>query len=126
MSEKASGSTVMLEFPLFLPELTGVRGPAATAKANRVLHMEHFMVQDIGDDVRRHTEVIELPVEHDLVQCRIETSELRSPYPSAPGQTRLRQGTFEVDSIQPIKERRQVMMLPRWTVVRSLRAVLPK
>jgi len=67
MSEKASGSTVVHELLLFLPELTGVRGPATAAKADGVLHMEHFMVQDVGDYVGRYAEVIELPIQNDLV-----------------------------------------------------------
>ena len=95
----------------FAPEFGGVRFAAAAREADRMLLVEHLVIQDVSDDVLRNSRSVELPVDDDLVQRRIEAAQLRAPRAAAPAEARARKRAPKVGVIQPVEERREIVML---------------
>jgi hypothetical protein len=75
-----------------------------------MFHVEHFVKQDICHNVFGHFLVIQLPVQHNLVERWVETAQLGSPDACAPSQTGAGKGTLEVMVVQSLKQRLQIMM----------------
>src|SRR5271156_1069647 len=82
--QKACGACVIRKRFFFTAELGGVRFSPAADKSDGMLHVQHFVIEDVRHDVIRDVLVIQLAIEHDLVQCRIETSQLSAPNTRAP------------------------------------------
>lgn len=72
--EEFHGGRVMRKAPLLATKCGGVRLTATAFKFRRVLLVEHFVVQDVGDDVARHVPVVEYAIDDNLIERRIEAS----------------------------------------------------
>ena len=123
--KEAHRALILCKTSFFVAKLRRMRLAPAAHEPHRVFQVEHFMVEDVPDNVLGNTRVVELPVDDDLVERRIETAKLGSPRSPAPAERRPGQGVLEILSVQPIKQGPEVMMRPRGTVVDPPRTVLP-
>jgi len=88
----------------------GVRLAPATSKAQRMLLVEHLVVQNIGHHVLGNVAAIQLSVDDNLAQRGIEAAELRTPDARAPSQARPRQGISKVAPVQSLEKNAQIVM----------------
>src|SRR6266446_1339352 len=108
MLQKFSCPGVMLE-PLFLgAKFRGMRLQPTRGGAQRMLYVEHFVIEDELDSVGRNVRAIEAAVHYDLVERRIETPELRAPGPCAPSQARSAQASTEILGVDLREHGREV------------------
>ena len=69
---------------------------------------------------------VELPVDHDLLQRRIEAAQLRAPDATAPAKSRLRQRVVKIARVQPLEQLVQIVMRSRRPMLHAPRAPLPQ
>jgi len=69
--------TLIVHKSLFcLAKLCGMRLSPAAHEPHRVFQMKHLVVQDVPHNIWGNSGVIELPVDDNLVERRIEAAEL--------------------------------------------------
>lgn len=102
-----------------------MRFSPAPGEAHGVLQVQHFVVQDIRDDVLGNTVAVELPVHHNLAERRIEAAELCAPDSCTPPQARPGKGIPKVPAVELGKDGAEVMIRARGAVLGSPRTPLP-
>jgi len=88
--------------------------------------MKHFMVENIRNDVFRHIGAVELAIDHDLLERRIETTKLRSPDAIAPTKRRFYEQICKIARIQSLEHRPEIVVPPGRTMLHASRAPLPQ
>jgi len=73
MRQEAHSAAVRCKLFFFFPKVAGVRSATAAFKPHGVFDVKHLMIKHIRNHVFRYTWLVKLPVQEDLVQCRIET-----------------------------------------------------
>ncbi len=121
MRQELHGGIVFGEALLFLAETDRMGLPAAVGKPDWMLHMKHFVVKDIADNIFRNTRSIETAIHNDLVECRIEAAQLCPPCPTTPGKARHHQGAVEILAVQATKQHKQVVVLASGLVLQPPR-----
>src|ERR1700751_4137742 len=89
-----------------------------------MLQMQHFMVENIRNDAFRHIRAVELAIDHDLLDRRIEPTKLCSPDAIAPTKRRFYEQIFKIARIQSLEHRPKIMVPARRTIVPATRAPL--
>src|SRR5438445_13900797 len=84
---------------------------SAASRAQRMLHMQHFVEEHVFNGVAGHAGPVQPPVHDDLVECRIEAAELRAPGPAAPAEPGAMQTSAEVVPVEASKHGRQIVNL---------------
>jgi len=72
--EEFRREVVIRESLFFRAKLRGMRFSPAAHEPHRMFLVQHLMVEDIGDYVWGNSDSIELAIDHDLVQRRIEAA----------------------------------------------------
>ncbi len=88
--------------------------------------MQHLVVHHIRHHKPRHVRPVQLSVNHNLLQRRIEASQLRPPRSRTPTQRRLWQRRLKISSVQLVEHRIQIVMRARRPVRCSSPALLPQ
>jgi hypothetical protein len=101
-----------------------MRFTAAAHESDRMLRVKHLVIQHVSDDAFRHGRLVELPVNQNLAERRIEASELCAPNSLAPPESGLRKAALEISRIDRLKERCKIVMRASWTMLRFPRALL--
>ena len=115
---------VVIGEALFLFAKFGRVGFAAAAgKFHRMLHVQHLVIEHIGDHAFRHARMIEPAVDQNLLERRIEAPKLSSPNAFAPAEARLRKSAIEILRIERRKKRFEIVMRARRTMFRAARAL---
>jgi len=120
--QEAHGAAVLAKQFFLFPKVVGMGSAAAALKSHGVLYVKHLMIKHIRNHIFGYAGMVELPVQDDLVQCRIETPELRAPYPLAPTKTWSGKRPGEISSIQFVEKRCEIMVLTGRAVLGSSRA----
>lgn len=102
--EEFHRALVVGEAFFFAAEFRGMRLAAAAREADRMLLVEHLVVKHVGHDVLGHAGAVELPVDDDLIQRRIEAAQLRPPGAAAPAEARSGKHTLEVVVVQSFEQ----------------------
>ena len=89
---------VVREFLLFFAELRGMGLAPAMRESHRMLQVQHLVVEHVGDHVFGNVCAVELAIDHDLIERRIEAAKLRSPDALAPSEARERQRILKIVS----------------------------
>ena len=114
--EEFHGAGVVAEALFFAAKLGGVGLAAAARETDRVLLVEHLVVKDVGDHVFRDAGAIELAIDDDLIESRIEAAQLRAPGAAAPADAREGKRTLEILLVQLFEERREIVVRARGLV----------
>ena len=85
----------------------------------------YVRVSDLLRDAPRHVFPVELAIDHDLLERRIEAAELRPPHAIAPAKSRLYQQIFKIASIQTLEHRFQIVVPSRGMMFNSSATPLP-
>ena len=78
----------MFEAFFFGAKFRGVGDEAAAGAAGGMLHVKHFMVEDVLDHRLRDPGAIHAAVEDDLIGARIVATKLAAPTAAAPADVR--------------------------------------
>ena len=109
MVQKLSRARIM-RVPLFLRAKFGrMRLQPTSRRAQRVFHVQHFMIEDEFHRVGRHIRMIQPPVHYNLIERRIETSKLGTPGPCAPSKTRAGKLSCKIFPIERREHRREIV-----------------
>src|SRR5204863_8347075 len=100
---------IMSVSSFLLPELKRMCFDTAPGRTQRVLHLQHFVKQDIHHRIARNRRSVQPPIHDNLIECRIKTAELCSPYTPAPSEPRPRQPTAEIRTVEPRKHGSQIV-----------------
>src|SRR6185312_16443712 len=87
-----------------------MRFAAAAGKFHRMLHVQHLVIEHIGDHAFRHTRMIQPAVDQNLPKRRIEAPELSSPNAFAPAEARLGKSAIKILRIERREKWFEVMM----------------
>src|SRR5579872_2947651 len=98
---------------------------SAGSGAQRMLHMQHFVVEDEFHRVGRDVSAIQPLVHHDLIEGRIIAPKLRAPVARAPSQARPPKASLEVFAIKRDEQGIQIMRRAQRIVLDSPRALSP-
>src|SRR5580658_7882489 len=120
-SQEAHRACVIRKPFFVVAEQRRVRFPAAAHEADGVLYVEHFVEQDVSDYVRRNSFVVQLAIQNDLIQGRVEAAQLGSPDAPAPPQPRPRKGTLKIRLVQLVKQRLQIVVGAHGTMLHAAR-----
>src|SRR5579863_2802316 len=101
--QKPHRALVIHKFLFFATKFRPMRFPPAPGKFHRMLHVQHLVIHHVSHHKFRHALAIQLPVDHNLLQRRIKTSQQAAPHPPAPTQPRLRERASEIPRVQPLK-----------------------
>src|SRR5206468_5792251 len=82
--EDAAGAFEFAKAFLFFAKSPRMRNHAATRPARRMLHVKHFMKQNILHGACWNTGTIHAAIQQNLIRPRIVTSELPAPASRAP------------------------------------------
>src|SRR5580704_1124537 len=89
-----------------------------------MLQVQHFVVHNIRNDVFRHIGAVELAIDHDLLERRIEAAKLRPPDATAPTKRRFYEQIFKIARIQSLEHWPEIVVPARRTIVHATRAPL--
>ena len=89
-----------------------------------MLQMQHFVIQNVRHDIFRHILSVQLAIDYDLLERRIETTQLRPPHAIAPAQPRFHEQILKIARIQKLEHRPEIVVLSRRTIVHAARAAL--
>ncbi len=89
----------------------------AAGGAQRMLHVQHFVEEDVLDDEGRHGGAVETAIQDDLVECGIEAAELGAPVAAAPAKARAAQTPGKIAAIQASKHGREIVRFAPGTAV---------
>ena len=109
--EEFARAGVVREALLLGSKFAGVRLQPASRRADRMLRVQHFVVQDEFHGVCGHIGAIEALVHHDLVERRIVAAELGAPNALAPSDPRARKIPAEILRVEGIEHRPQIVRL---------------
>jgi hypothetical protein len=76
-----------------------------------MLHVQHLVVEHVGDDIVRHLRTVEQAVDEYRIQGGIEAAQLRAPGPLAPSKPGWTERAMKVATIEFGEKRRQVVAL---------------
>src|SRR3984885_4030173 len=124
--QKPHGALIIHKFLFFPPKLPPMRFPPAPRKFHWMLHMQHLVIHHISHHKFRHHFAVQLPVNHNLLQRRIKTTEHAPPDSAAPTQPRFNQSAVKISRIQPFKKLIKIVMCPSRPVLRPPRPPLPQ
>src|SRR5207245_2038096 len=110
--EKPPRPLAFQEALLLATELRRMRLQAATRRPEGMLHVQHFVVQDIFHHKRRQLGAVQARIDEDLIEARVEAAELRAPRSRAPAQERPVQSPGKILPIQSGKQARKIMEFP--------------
>ena len=100
--------------------------PAASRELHRMLQVQHLVVQHVSHNIFGNGFAVQLAVQNDLAQRRIEAAQQRSPSSLAPTQPRQRKQILEVLLIQAGKQWSEIVMRSGGQVVHTAGTVLPQ
>src|SRR5271156_5100055 len=110
--QKPHSPLIIRKFLLFPPKLRPVRLPAAARKFHRMLYVQHLVIHHISHHKFWHHVAVQLPVDHNLLQRRIETTEHAAPNSPAPTQPRLGKPPKKNPALKPPKNLAQDWVVP--------------
>src|SRR6266568_4814480 len=87
----------------------------AASRAQRMLHVQHFVEEHIFNGVAGHGGPVQPAVHNDLVEGRIEAAELRAPGPVAPAEPGPMQSSAEIVPVEAGEHGREVVNRSAWT-----------
>lgn len=88
--------------------------------------MEHFVIENVGDNVFRDRCLVELPIENDLIERRIKTTKLAPPGSRAPAQPRAGKGILKVAPVKTLEHGFEIVVPPGRPVFHPPRSPLTK
>src|SRR6516164_2646042 len=121
--ESLAGDPEVLE-PFFLSaKLAGVRDQGATGAPRGVLHVQHFVEENVLHDELRNARAVHAAVQDDLVRARIVATELAAPSPSAPTDVRAAKFARKVFSVETVEEGHKIVVTSLRRHMRKAHAV---
>ena len=66
--------------------------------------MQHLVIHHVGHHKFRNHVAIKLAIDHDLLQCRVETAQQAAPNVPAPAQPRLIQFAAKIPEVQALEQ----------------------
>jgi hypothetical protein len=116
-SRQKPARLVEVRKPLFFhTKLRRVRLQAAARKFQRMLHMQHLVIEHVFHDVLWNCLPIQIAADDNLVQGRIETAQHAAPRARAPSQSRALQSAIEIPAVQIFEKWSEIVHLAARTL----------
>jgi hypothetical protein len=94
--EDFTGAVELVESFFFGAEFGGVGDQRAAGAARRVLHVQHFVIEDVFDSALRHIGAVHAAIEQDVVGAGIVAAELAAPRAGTPSDVGASELSFKV------------------------------
>ena len=106
------GLTDVREELFFFKKFARVYAPPASAQVHRMLQMQHLVINDVLDDVTRHTPVVEDAADDDRIVSGIVVPKPVAGVLTAPGELRPPHQSVEESPVEVVEDLFEMVMMP--------------
>src|SRR5581483_2985390 len=101
---------LVIQIPLFFhAKFERMSFDAAARGTKGMFDVQHFVEEDVFDDVTGHRGTIQPAIHDDLIKRGVETAQLRAPGAGAPAESRTMQTAPEIAAIQTREHRTEIV-----------------